>query len=58
MAIIKKYESLRILRKEEKISNFAIEYLSESEKFCCLYGAHVASFKPKQMVENLVTLSL
>ena len=37
------------------------EYLCENEKFqetvfACLYVAQVESFKPKKLVENLVTL--
>ena len=36
--------------------NFAIQYLCENEKVRLFTRAHVESFKPKKMVENLVTL--
>ena len=46
-----------------RFSNFAIEYLRENEKvrktvFACSCGAPVKSFKHKNNVRNLVTLSL
>ena len=48
---------------DTKFSNVAIDYLRENEKFretvfACSYGAQVEYFKPKKLVENLLTLSL
>ena len=47
---------------DTQFSSFVIEYLYDNEKVCatilaCSYGAQVESYKQKNTVKNLMTLS-